>query len=216
MDLQMFMHREREGVLREYAIEKGAAGLPLAAVSSLDLIIENRSTPLKAVAPVHVVPLPENPGHAWAQLCPALDYASLWVDVNSQTYRQDYGHFLRTFGGVTLPSISASLHVDHLFNAARARRSGLLYVRTALVPRLVNISHGGGYERSITASEALRDRRGSRKMDEITHMKFHGFRPGEVDAYAAYLAARCGLDAAEVRATIGFLVDKARSGWAAT
>ena len=92
--------------------------------------------------------------------------------------------------------------VDHLYNRARALNYGLQYVRLALVRHAVNRSHGAAYEKDITKNEAGREKKDMKLMDEITSMKYFGFLSplrddpleAEVDAYAAFAAAKLGLD----------------------
>lgn len=178
---------------------------------------------LRAHHPATVKPLAPAGSRAFVISCPSLESAALWVDTSSSRYVTDYLTFLNTEHGLTIDRVPPPFDVDHLYNAARARAYGLKFVRTALVAHGVNRSHGAGPERDVTKNEALRSPgSGLKLMDELTCMKYFGFlaplrsdpRDSEVQAYAAFAAAKLGLDAKEVIASIKYLRAKASTPWA--
>jgi hypothetical protein len=86
----------------------------------------------------------------------------------------------------------------------------------------VNRSHGPGPEKDVTRNEALRTPGRPKLMEELISMKYWGFLPplrsdprdDEVDAYAAFVASKLGLDAKEVRQSVAYLRKKASTPWA--
>jgi hypothetical protein len=146
----------------------------------------------------------------------------LWVATDNDRYRDDYLTFLNSEYHLAMQAIPKPFDVDHLYNRARARAYGLRYIRTALVGSAPNRSHGAGPEKDVTLNEARRERRDHKLMDEITCMKYFGFlaplrsnpRKSEIDAYAAFAAAKLGLDPDQVRQSVAYLRQKDSTPWA--
>lgn len=193
---------------------------PLIAVNNLD-DVQRQPTPLRLNHPAEVYPLPGAHGAAFVVSTPTLDSKFLWVATENERYRDDYFQFVRLEYPGTEAEVGG-LHVDHLFNRARARAYALRFLRLALLEGAVNRSHGASYEKDLTTNEAGRRRRDLKYMDEIISMKYFGFLPplrndpreSEVSAYAAFAASSLGLDANEVRASIRCLRAKASKAWA--
>ena len=210
MNLDDVMAEERQAIMAEYA----AVNIPpFSAVAELEVVA---STPisLRCRFPVTIRELPgQKPGQAFVQSCAGLRYRFLWVHVDNDAYRADYETFLRREHHMTSPSLPARLHVDHLFNRARARDLGLSFIRTVLLPAAINVSHGAGYEKSRTRGGIGTIGR-QRCIDEIALMKLWGVaspRRGmpptpEMQAYVGRMAAMSGLPASEIERNIAELM----------
>lgn len=153
---------------------------PYAAVENPEDIVRT-PTDLRRLYPVTLVDLPgEDRSNAFIQLCDGLKYKFLWVNAHHKKYRESYQAFLKHFHKIT-HDIPSDLHVDHLYNSARARAQNIPWIRVILVPRSINTSHGAGYEKSrgkIGADAVGR----VHIMDEILLMKVCGMpspRQGE-------------------------------------
>src|SRR2546430_2437725 len=153
MTLDEMMAQERNGLLAEYLFAQGAAEMqipPYSAVPDLDILIRFPSL-LRGRHPVQIAELQgAHAGYAFVQVCPSLAYKFLWVHAENDDYRADYLRFAHEHHQMTLPDLPQTHHVDHLYNRARARTMGLPIIRTVLLPKSVNMSHGAGYEKLRT------------------------------------------------------------------
>jgi len=219
MDLHSIVNAEREFVAGETRVAQCPC---IVAVNNLDDLARVPSR-LRWFHPATITPLSGAKGGAFVLACPSLSTAALWVATENDYYRADYVTFLNQHYGMQMESIPAPWDVDHLYNRERARQYALLYVRTALVERGVNRSHGASYEKDVTTNEALRARPDMRLMDAVTSMKYFGFlaplrsdpRESEIEAYLAFAASKLGLDPDEERKSIALLRQKASTPWAA-
>jgi hypothetical protein len=218
MTIEEFRIAEREALKREMQL---SGLLPFVALNDLDWGMKVPSS-MREKHPARVAPLPEAQGKAFVQTCESLHYKSVWIRTDDDEYADRYRSFLNAELGQNLDGIPSEYHVDHLFNRARAKLYGLNFVRMALIPKKINLSHGGGYEKTITEGEAGRGRKDWKHMDEITCMKFLGFlsplnnqpsRPNTED-YVKFAAKTFGLPEFEIRRNVSELMGKAKSGWA--
>src|SRR5262245_10271968 len=170
------MAHERNGLLAEYLFAQGAAEMqipPFCAVPGPDIVVRFPSL-LRARHPAQIAELQgAHAGYSFVQTCPSLAYKFLWVHTENEEFRDDYLRFLRQEHQMTLPALPQTHHVDHLFNRARAKTMGLPFIRTALLPKSVNMSHGAGYEKSRTQGVIGKPGR-ERKLDEVMLMKLWG------------------------------------------
>jgi len=219
MTLAEVLQREKEAMIRETRI---AQCPPFVAVNDIS-VVARLPTLLRWNNPTTVAPLAGAKGPAFVVDCPSLHSTVLWVGSYNKEYRADYILFLNSTYRLGVTHIPKAFDVDHLYNQSRAHVYGLKFIRLALVGYAANRSHGGSYEKDLTANESLRNTRDMKLMDEITSMKYFGYlsplrddpRPNEVDAYAAYASSRLGLDAAEIRNSVAYLRQKASTPWAA-
>jgi len=217
-DISGVLKREQDALAIETRI---AQCPPFVAVSDLAEVTRVPSQ-LRFHHPASLEKLPGAKGVAFIVTCPSLNSKVLWVGAANDKYRDEYLTFLDSAYGISMTSLPPGYDVDHLYNRARALHYGLTYVRLALVRQAVNRSHGAAYEKDITRNEAARERRHMKLMDEITSMKYFGFlsplrddpREAEIDAYAAFAAAKLGLDPQEIRRGILLLRKKASTPWA--
>lgn len=217
-DLSAVIRREQAGLAAETRI---AQCPPFVAVNNLDDVTRLPSK-LRLNHPATIHGLANSKDSAFIVDCPSIESTALWVHVNNTRYREDYLRFLNGEYGLNLTTIPSAFDVDHLYNLERARIYGLRFVRMALLPYAANRSHGAGPERDVTKNEELREPRDHKLMDELTSMKYFGFlaplrsepRQSEVEAYAAFAAAKLGLDPEEVRKSIKYLREKASTPWA--
>ena len=166
--------------------------------------------------PVNIESLGNN--GSFVAVCPSLEYCVLWVRATNRRYRAEFEQFLtRVYPQVGV--IPPGYHVDHLFNRKRAVALGLAYIRMALVPAGINISHGGGYERARTGM-ALGTPGRPRKLENVIMMKLLGFRSpplsgvvtDEMQAFAARFAAELNVTPAQILSEITNLVRHAAEG----
>lgn len=218
-NLTAIIDGERVGIVAEIGLTQI---LPIVALNDIGLL---HTVPGVArwKAPATVRPLnSQKPGDGWVLDCPTLKYKSFWALAADNDYRDHYKAFLLAEHHYAGP-LPDDLHVDHLYNRARALMYGLKYIRMFLLPQSPNTSHGGGYEASITVSEAKRDVSDIRKMDEIVFMKFMGMKSPRVgksltaaqQQHLKAVAASTGIDFAELVGIVQRLMQKANSGWAA-
>ena len=176
MSLERVITEEREALTAEFLFPAGISRIqipPYCAVPEFQVL---RITPseLRSRYPIFVEDLqPGTPGRAFVQICPGLRYRFLWTHVDNDAYRDDYVFFLRKHHNMHISDLPSSYQVDHLYNRARAREMRLPFVRTVLLPKSVNMSHGAGYEKSRTRSGVGVPGR-QRKIDEIVLMKLWG------------------------------------------
>src|SRR5262249_28894800 len=151
-----------------------------------------------------------------------LQYKSFWALTSDDRYRDHYKEFLKAEHNYAGP-VPADLDVDHLYNRARGSIYEFNYIRMFLVPSSPNSSHGGGYEASITSSEAKRDVGDRKIMDEIVFMKFMGVKSPRLgkpltlaqQQHLQAVAAATGIPYAGLIGIVQRLMQKANSGWAA-
>jgi hypothetical protein len=187
--------------------------LPYSAVPEIrDLT--NTPLGLRTRHPVRIEFLRDRPmTDVFVQVCPSLDFKFLWVQARNEWYRTDYLAFLRQFHNMHIQSLPTTLHVDHLFNRARA---GSMFIRTVLLPGWVNMSHGGGYEGRRTRSGVGSNER-QRGIDEISLMKLFGIRSPrknmpltpEMQAHIDRMAALSGMPREEIERNIRELMEVA-------
>ncbi len=77
-----------------------------------------------------------------------------WVHVDCDTYRPAFLAFLESEVGLPRRDVETSWHVDHVLNAAFARKHGLAYVRVALVHQQFNTGYGRVIEKRFTRMPA--------------------------------------------------------------
>ena len=174
MNINAVMKQEREALLGESLIKDPLTGLtllPYAAVTEPDIIV---LTPrfIRSRHPVTIEPLPgRDMRMAFVQVCPSLRYKFLWAHTDNNNYRDDYEAFLRNVHRISA-TLPRDIHVDHLYNRARAKAFSPPFVRLVLAEGPINSSHGAGYERARTRGIGKPGR--DHKMDEITIMKLCG------------------------------------------
>jgi hypothetical protein len=204
------------------AAETRLAGCPpFVAVNNLEDVTRYPSQ-LRHNHPATVQALSGSKGTAFIVESPSLKGDALWVGTENNHYRDDYLAFLNARHGLKLSTIPKPFDVDHLYNRERAMIYGLRFVRTALVGRSANRSHGAAYEKDLTRNEALRQRRDQKLMDAVSCMKYFGFlsplrddpREDEIQAYLAFAATKLGLDPMAERESILYLRQKASTPWA--
>lgn len=205
------IRQQEESALMGETLEGGV--FPYTAVEDPQELVRS-PIPLRARHPVRLVDLPGEPrSSVFVQLCDSLKYKFLWVNANHKQYRESYQAFLKHFHGIA-QEIPDALHVDHLYNAARARNQGIPWLRVILLPRSINTSHGAGYEKFRTAQNS-----GPRThiMDEILLMKVCGMpspRQGqpltaEMIAHIHRIAEYYGMDPKEIERNIIELMEVA-------
>jgi hypothetical protein len=217
-DVGGVIQREHDALAAETRI---AQCPPLVAVNNMD-DVGRVPTKLRWNNPTTVARLPGAKGAAFVVNCASLGSTALWVGTANDAYRSDYQLYLNTTYNLNLAKIPATYDVDHLYNRSRARGYGLQFIRVALVVGPANRSHGGAYEKDITANEAMRVRKDMKVMDEISSMKYFGFlsplrndpRESEITAYANFASTKLGLDPKEVRENVLYLRQKASTPWA--
>jgi hypothetical protein len=158
----------------------------------------------------------DQPQKAFVQICEGLKYKFLWAHVDNDNYRGDYLNFLRKFHGVPVPDLPGNLHVDHLYNRARARKMQLSFIRMILLTGQINMSHGAGYEKQRTAG-GIGTPGNQRGIDEIVLMKLWGISSPRKDvpltprmqAYLDRMSALFGIPRAELERNIQELMDVA-------
>jgi len=219
MTFDDIMAMERNALLREYAVPIGFARInvpPYVAVPDFDVL---KATPseLRARCPIDVEHLKNGqPGQAFVQICPSLNYRFLWTHVDNNKYRDDYLTYIRDYHYMPVTSLPQGLHVDHLFNRARARSMQLPFVRMALLPASINCSHGAGYERSRTRG-GIGTPGNQKGIDEIVLMKLFGIAsPGkdaplrpEIFAHLTQMSVMFGIPVAELERNVRELMDVA-------
>lgn len=218
MDVAAVIQREHDALASETRL---AQCPPIVAVNQMDDVGRVPSA-LRWNHPTTVTPLANAKGGAFVVDCPSLQSTALWVATANDAYRDDYLAYLNGTYHLNLSKVPAEYDVDHLYNRSRARMYGLQFIRVALVVGSANRSHGGAYEKDITANEALRVRKDMKVMDEISSMKYFGFlsplrndpRESEIAAYANFASAKLGLDPAQVRESVRYLRQKASTPWA--
>jgi hypothetical protein len=213
--------QERDALMSEYLFPEGVLGgenvPPYCAAPDIQRIV---STPryLRQKHPVRIEELAgDRKGRAFVQHCPSLQYHFLWAHVTNDEYRNDYIQFLKSHHGIKVPVLPLTHHVDHLFNCKRAQAMQLPWVRMGLVPKNVNSSHGGGYERARTQGGIGTTGR-QRGIDDVVLMKLWGvFSPrkgipltSEMIAHAQRMAGLFGLPTAEIERNIHELMDVAK------
>ncbi len=220
MDAQLaeIIESERAGILAEIGMVKL---LPLVAINDI-LELGRIPSAARYPAPAAIRPLDKDEAKGWVLDCPRLGYKSFWASTSDGDYRDHYKEFLRIEHGYS-GAVPKDLEVDHLYNQARASIYDFRFLRMFLVPASPNRSHGGGYEASITESEARRDVGDMKIMDEIGFMKFMGIKsprrgkpltPAQED-HLRRVSASTGIDYTELVANVQRLMQKANSGWAA-
>ena len=218
MNLAEVIEREKDALALETRM---AQCPPLVAVNEMEDVARVPSK-LRWNHPTTVTALAGAKGLAFVVDCPSLNSTVLWLGSYNKDYRKDYLHFLNTTYQLGITEIPKAYDVDHLYNQSRAQVYGLKFIRMALVGYAPNRSHGGAYEKDITANEAMRARNTMKLMDEISSMKYFGFlsplrddpRESEVQAYSNFAASKLGLDAAEIRKSVMYLRQKASTPWA--
>lgn len=219
MTLDEVMAHERQGLMAEYLFAQGAAEMqipPYCAVPDPDIIVRFPSL-LRGRHPVQIEYLQGAiAGYSFVQVCPSLAYKFLWVHTENDDYRADYLRFLHQRQRMTLPVLPETHHVDHLYNRARARTMGLTFIRTVLLPKSVNMSHGAGYEKLRTQGRMGKPGR-ERKLDEVMLMKLWGVMSPRKDMplspemliHTRHVAVVFGLNPTEVERSIRELMDVA-------
>ncbi|MDJ0643785.1 MAG: hypothetical protein QNJ15_13305 [Erythrobacter sp.] len=101
---------------------------------------------------------------------------SLWVDPAADNYVDQFRKFLTEHAKVDDSDLTKQHDVDHLFNRERAIKLGYKFVRLFPVPYRVNRSHGAGYEKAMTAAASAKNPKQMKLMDEVSIMKFFGFK----------------------------------------
>lgn len=176
MNLQDIIEIERTALTTEFLYPVGLAQIqvpPYVAVPDFETL-QRTPTILRAKHPISIAELPgAKPQHAVVQECKSLSYKFLWTHVDNNNYRADYLKFLQLHHGLKIQALPTELHVDHLYNRARARAMDLPFVRMVLLPRSINTSHGAGYEKSRTKGK-IGTKGNQRGIDEIVLMKLWG------------------------------------------
>lgn len=107
--------------------------------------------------------------------------SQLWITPESRKYRAAFQAFSVQEYGYSAPYDSGRfLNVDHVFNKARAKKSGLSFVRLALVDAHINQSWGGDYERAATNSTSG-NVAGVRFGTDLLLAKLLGLQPPRID-----------------------------------
>ncbi len=219
MNLENIIEEERQALMAEYAFPLSPGRVhapPYCAIPHFD-VLRNTPSALRARHPVRVEELPgKRPGQAFVQSCPSLNYKFLWTHVDNDNYREDYVTFLREHHGLKLQALPRNLHVDHLFNRARARFLQLNYIRMILLPDSINMQYGAGYEKSRTQGGFGREGR-ERGIDEVLLMKIWGVscpRQGmpltpPMLAHLHRMAITFGIPASELERNVRELMDVA-------
>jgi hypothetical protein len=190
--------------------------LPLVAAANMD-IVSSYPTPLRREAPVTISKLSNRGEEVQIVSCPRFNHKTLWVSAEDRKYGSYYLEFISQCYGLALDRIPKPYNVDHMFNQKRALKYGYKYVRLALVSGPVNQSHGPGYEKTVTRGTRERGDTSRALMDEIGCMKFYGFmnpnvakpRQSEIDAYARFASVEFGMSEAQVKESIGTLLQVA-------
>ncbi|HEX4595579.1 MAG TPA: hypothetical protein VH157_14945 [Bryobacteraceae bacterium] len=176
MNLNDVMTQEREALMAEYAFPQDFAKTqipPYCAVPDVD-VLKRTPSGIRIRYPIRIESLHlEKPEQAFVQICDGLKYKFLWAHVDNEKYRDDYISFVRKFHALLLSDLPGNLHVDHLYNRARAKDMQLPFVRMILLPSSINVSHGAGYEKQRTVGGIGKAGR-ERGIDEIVLMKLWG------------------------------------------
>lgn len=219
--LEQIIAQERKGILAEIKLLNDA--LPLVALKNDLEILRRVPSRARWEAPAILEPLDiKDATMGWVFSCPKLNYKSFWVLTSDNSYRDHYQLFLDRHHGYRRP-IPDTFDVDHMYNRDRAKTYSYTYLRTFLVPYSPNKSHGAGYEASIGYSEAERDVSDMRTLDEIGYMKFMGIMSPRIGkpltrqqkAHLKRVAVSTGLPYEDLERSVGELMAKANSGWAA-
>lgn len=221
-DLELIMEQEREWLFQEALLLDG--GFPVIAVQDL---ADLRPPRLSRMPAATLTPLVDGSAeHAQVQIQPAIihkgrSYRFLWTHVDAGKdgtgkYRAYYKDFLNRFHDY-VGDLPRDHQVDHLYSEDRARKLKLSWIRMTLIPEGLNKSHGASNERArgkAVGTEAGGEARyfGSpgrpRHLDWLTLMKLFLVRsPGkshrlrdraDIQGFAVHMAARLGVDEAEV------------------
>lgn len=218
LDLNGIIKREHEALAAETRLSHNP---PFVAVNDMEVVTRVPSF-LRHDHPSSVSALVGSKGEAFVVDCPSLNSTALWVGTENDDYRKDYLLYLRSNYKLNIDRIPEDLHVDHLYNRARARNYKLKYIRSALVDRPINTSHGASVEKAATKNEALRTPKDMKSMEELISMKYYGFLPplrddpreSEIAAYANFASMHLGLDAKEVRRSISNIINRVTTPWA--
>lgn len=85
---------------------------------------------------------------------PRVGPAEYWVAAGYVGYRAAFLGFLESEFGLLRSQVGSTWHVDHILNAAMARRYGLGYLRVALVQKPFNEGYGRVIEKRFTSMDA--------------------------------------------------------------
>jgi hypothetical protein len=217
-DVEDVIRREHDALAAESRLARCP---PFVAVNNMEDVARSPRR-LREDHPTNVIPLSGSTGAAFVVDCPSLESTALWVGTDNGNYAADYLLYLKSVYKLDIEKIPSAFDVDHLYNQKRASNYGMRFIRSALVERPVNRSHGGSSEKDVTKNEELRERRDMKLMDELTSMKYFGFlsplrndpRESEIAAYANFASMKLGLDPKDVRESVLYLRQKASTPWA--